>query len=92
MPLTSVIRNDIILLRAMYDLLLPAYNIPRGVDDMATKSIYKDVKIREKSLGRSLANALENAEKKKAPPVEYSRGFRRVEKNEIQDFFGKHKA
>lgn len=56
---------------------------------MATKSILKDVKIRDKYLGRSLANALENARESKTPPVNFQRAPQCVEKKDVKRFFGK---
>lgn len=56
---------------------------------MATKSILKDVKIRDKYLGRSLAQALENARASKIPPVSFQRMPKRIEKSEVKKFFGK---
>lgn len=56
---------------------------------MATKSILKDVRIKDKNLGRSLANALENASADKSEPVEFKRTPIQVTKEEIKKMFGK---
>ncbi len=56
---------------------------------MATKSIYKDVRIRDKHFGRSLANALENSRESKSKEVVFQRTPQRIEKSEIRKFFGK---
>lgn len=55
---------------------------------MATKSIYKNIKIRDKKLGRSLASALENAKVAKKPKVSFKNTPERVEKDEIKKFLG----
>lgn len=54
---------------------------------MATSSIYRDVKIRDKHLGRSLATALENAKSVKTKSVTFQRTPQRVEKKDIKNFF-----
>ena len=56
---------------------------------MATKSIYKNVRVRDKNLGRSLANALENSRESKAPKVIFQRTPQHVSKDDIKKFFGK---
>ena len=56
---------------------------------MATKSILKDVRIKDKNLGRSLANALENACAAKSEPVEFQRTPIEVKKEDIKTLFGK---
>lgn len=57
---------------------------------MATSSIYRDVKIRDKHLGRSLATALENAKSVKTKSVTFQRTPQRVEKKDIKKFFGEN--
>ena len=54
---------------------------------MATKSIFKDVKIREKRLGRGLVSALENAENKKAKEVHMSRKCSEVKGSCVKEIF-----
>ncbi|MGN0687035.1 MAG: hypothetical protein ACI4KA_02890 [Oscillospiraceae bacterium] len=56
---------------------------------MATKSIYKDVRVKDKHFGRSLANALENSKAGKSPKVIFQRTPQRIEKDKINDFFRK---
>ncbi len=56
---------------------------------MATKSIYKDIRVKDKNLGRSLANALENAKGSKSPKVNFQRAPQRINKEDIKGFFGK---
>tara|TARA_Y100001933_G_C18957377_1_gene546582 strand:+ start:874 stop:1044 length:171 start_codon:yes stop_codon:yes gene_type:complete len=55
---------------------------------MATKSILKDIDIREKNLGRSLVHALENAEHATGKVVKYSRSFKEIKKDQIKKLFG----
>ncbi len=56
---------------------------------MATKSIYKDIRVKSKSFGRSLANALESAKASKKPKVVFQRTPQYIEKDKINDFFRK---
>jgi hypothetical protein len=56
---------------------------------MATKSILKDIRIKDKNLGRSLANALENASAFKSEPTVFRRTPVEVKKEEIKTLFGK---
>lgn len=58
---------------------------------MATKSILKNITIKEKTTSRSLINALENADKKKVKDIEFSRGVRTADKELIQKLFGAEK-
>jgi hypothetical protein len=55
---------------------------------MATKSFLINIDIREKHVGRSLANALECAEGKKAIEVVISNSFSTVERDQIKTLFG----
>lgn len=55
---------------------------------MATKSILKDVRFKDKKLCRGFANALEFAKGKKSKEVSYSRTCKTVPKDKIADFFG----
>ncbi|MBO6229722.1 MAG: hypothetical protein J6O50_04075 [Ruminiclostridium sp.] len=56
---------------------------------MATKSILKDVRIKDKNLGKSLANALENACCDRIKPVQFQRTPIEVKKEDIKKLFGK---
>lgn len=56
---------------------------------MATKSILKDVKVRDKYFGRSLANALENSKATKTPQAVFQRQVIRVEKEDVKKYLGK---
>lgn len=56
---------------------------------MATKSILKNVDIREKKLGKSLVVALENAAGKKAKEVTLSRTYKEIRGDKINEIFGK---
>lgn len=56
---------------------------------MATKSIYKDIRVKDKAFGRSLANALESAKSNKGRKVTFQRTPIQVSKDEIRGFFGK---
>lgn len=55
---------------------------------MATKSILKDVRFKDKTLCRGFAAALENAKGKHAKTVVLSRTCQTVPKDKIKDFFG----
>ena len=55
---------------------------------MATKSILKEVRFKDKPLCRGFANALEFAKGKKSKEVSYSRTCKTVPKDKITDFFG----
>lgn len=54
---------------------------------MATKSILKDVYIRDRKLARGFASALKNAENKSSKEVVLSRGLDEVKKEGIKAFF-----
>ena len=56
---------------------------------MATKSILKNIRIKDKPFGRSLANALETAKSNSKKSVEFERTPIRVKKEDIKDFFQK---
>ncbi len=58
---------------------------------MATKSILKNIDIRDKKSAFALINALENASKKHAQPVTKSRGFSDASVDDIQKMFGERK-
>lgn len=55
---------------------------------MATKSITKNIDIRDKALGKSLVVALENAKGKKSKEVVYSKTYREIHGDEIRKIFG----
>ena len=55
---------------------------------MATKSILKNVDIKEKKLGKSLVVALENAAGKKSRNVTLSRTYSDVHGDKIREIFG----
>lgn len=55
---------------------------------MATKSILKNIDIKERRMGRSIILALENAEGKKAKEVKLSRACKEVKGSKIKDIFG----
>lgn len=55
---------------------------------MATKSILKNIDIKEKRMGRSIILALENAEGKKEKEVKLSRSCREIKGSKIKDLFG----
>lgn len=54
---------------------------------MATKSILKNVNIKEKDLGRNFVNALESAQNKKDKVIKLKRACKDVKKDEIKDLF-----
>lgn len=54
---------------------------------MATKSILKNVNIRDKKLGRNFVNALEEAQSKKNTEIKLEKDFRNVTQDEIKDLF-----
>lgn len=55
---------------------------------MATKSILKDVRFKDRTLCRGFATALEHAKGKKSKEVVLSRMCKTVPKDKIKDFFG----
>lgn len=56
---------------------------------MATKSILKDIVIRDKSAGEKFVLALENADKAIAKEVAYSKQCNTVSKDQIKFIFSK---
>ena len=58
---------------------------------MATKSIYKNISVKNKDFGRALISALENAHKKQAKDVQISRSFSEASKAQIKEIFGENK-
>ena len=55
---------------------------------MATKSIYKNVVIKDKQLIRNLASALENAQEKTRKDVCITKPWGEVKKGQIRGFLG----
>ncbi|MDD2300916.1 MAG: hypothetical protein PHS04_19735 [Tissierellia bacterium] len=55
---------------------------------MATKSIFKNVVIKDKRLSKNLVSALENAQKKSSKGVQLSKSYREITKCQIKDLFG----
>lgn len=56
---------------------------------MATKSILKDVSIKESSLAHTFVKALENAKKTKSKPTKISRECVELTEDKVRGFFGK---
>ncbi|MCB7321226.1 hypothetical protein [Lacrimispora sp. 210928-DFI.3.58] len=55
---------------------------------MATKSILKDVSIKERSLAHTFLDALDNAKSKKHEQVQISRKCSEITGDKIKEFFG----
>lgn len=55
---------------------------------MATKSILKNVNIKNRKTAASLINALENASKKGSKEIVYSRAIRSASSEDIKKIFG----
>ena len=64
------------------------YNDEKEVSDMATKSIYKNIKIKDKSLGQSLASALEDSQAAQTQKSSDDQKVNKIEKENIKKFFG----
>ena len=60
----------------------------KGVIFVATKSILKNITIKEKATSRSLIAALEHADKKSCKDVKFSRGVRTADRDLIRSLFG----
>lgn len=58
---------------------------------MATKSIYKNINVKDKKFGHALISALENAQNKKAKDVQLSRTFSEANKRQLEDIFKENK-
>lgn len=58
---------------------------------MATKSILKNVDVRDVNLGRNLIHALENAMNKKSEEVVLSKAYTELTRDQISKIFGKTK-
>lgn len=61
----------------------------KEVTYMATKSILKNVDIKDKKLGKSLVRALESAAEKRAQDVTLSRTYTDVRGDALRRFFNK---
>ena len=57
---------------------------------MATKSILKDVKIKDKHLAHTFVTALSQAENRKYKPAQLTRECKELKGGNIKEFFGKH--
>ncbi len=55
---------------------------------MATKSISKNIVIKDRQLTRNLASALENAQNKGNKSVTLSKSCVEIKKDQIKDFWG----
>lgn len=55
---------------------------------MATKSIFKNIVIKDRSLSRKLVLALENAKGKSSKHVVLSKSYHEAKKGQIKDIFG----
>lgn len=58
---------------------------------MATKSIYKNIKIKDRYMCRNLVSALENAHAKRSAPVDFQRSVSDVRGEDIKKLFGDFK-
>mgnify|MGYP005851999179 CR=1 FL=1 len=56
---------------------------------MATKSILKNINIKDKRLARTFVNALSEAESTKYEPSHLSRKCKEITGDKIKEFFGK---
>ena len=54
---------------------------------MATKSVYKDIRIKDKSLCRNFISALENAKGKKSKEVVMSKKVQTISGDKIKEIF-----
>ncbi len=59
---------------------------------MATKSIFKNIVIKDRSLSRKLVLALGNAEGKSSKRVVLSKSYHEVKKGQIKHIFGEREA
>lgn len=55
---------------------------------MATKSIYKNVNLKNKTLARGLILALENAMNKQEKEVQVSKSVKEIKGNDLRKIFG----
>ncbi len=55
---------------------------------MATKSIFKNVVIKDKQLTKNLIAALENAQNKGSKTVKLSKSYHIIKKDQIKDLWG----
>ena len=54
---------------------------------MATKSILKNINIKNNRLGRNFVNALEKAQSNEIKEIKLDKKFRNVKKDEIKELF-----
>ena len=55
---------------------------------MATKSVYKEIRVKDKKFCRSIVSALENAQRKRGNEVVLSKSVRTIPKDSIKEFLG----
>lgn len=55
---------------------------------MATKSILKNITIKDQKAANALVSALENASKKSAIEVTYSKSVTKADRQDIKKYFG----
>ena len=58
---------------------------------MATKSILKNISIKNRSVAVALVSALENAKGKHTQPITHTKTFREASREEIRKMFGDQK-
>lgn len=58
---------------------------------MATKSILKNIDIKDRRLGRAFVSALENAENKASKEVNYSKACTTATRSQVKTIFGGRK-
>ena len=63
----------------------------KGVDIMATKSIYKDVRIKDIDLCRKFVSALENSQNKSSKQVVISKRVTTVKGENLNEMFKSNK-
>lgn len=57
---------------------------------MATKSVLKNIEIKKPANARAFANALENAQRKRAETVRIKKAFSDASRDDIRKMFGVH--
>ena len=62
----------------------------KGVMTVATKSVLKNVRIKDRDSALRLVRALENAEGKRSQEVKQTRTFSDASREEIRKMFGKN--
>lgn len=71
-----------------YNITVVKYFTERSSDVMATKSITKNINIKDRTSARNLASALENSKNKGHKTVDMSKASRDVKGEEILKIFG----